>query len=53
MAKYTAKFIKVEEYEVEADTRDEAIEKLDSLVTFDYTESEYFDEEGECVACSY
>lgn len=52
MAKYKANFTKIETYEVEADNLNEAIEKLDSLVTFDYDESEYFNEEGECVAFS-
>jgi len=42
MAKFKANFTKIESYEIEADSPDEAITKLNDLVTFDYDEAEYF-----------
>lgn len=52
MAKYTGKFTRIEEYEVEADTLNEALNKLYELVTFNHDGFECFDEEGNIVAGS-
>ena len=42
MAKFKANFTKIETYEIEAGSPDEAITKLNDLVTFNYDEAEYF-----------
>ena len=52
MAKYIGRFTKIEEYEVEADTLDEALDKFDDLVTFNNDGFECFDEEGNIVISS-
>lgn len=52
MAKYTGRFRRIVEYEVEADTLDEALDKLYDLVTFNHDGFECFDEEGNIVISS-
>lgn len=52
MAKYTGRFKRIVEYEVEADTPEEAITKLYELVTFNNDGYECYDEEGNIIASS-